>query len=869
MLGSSAFVSKKCMVAWFAVLWLCPLVSGRTNELSHSQQSKSQVNLTKIFGPGEVGETEANTSPQTETTDEQSTENAALPLPAMQQTRSSNSPPSGLAVHIADFAQDQKRIWSSPLRVRLSDAMWLVPLGGVTAGLLATDSQYSASLPHEFNTIEHYKKVSNYGVAGLIGAGAGLYLFSFPTHNPHWRETGFLAGEAALNSLVTVEALKYSLGRKRIDRGEDGGEFFHGGTSFPSGHSAIAWSIAGVIAHEYPGTLSTFLSYGTASAVSIARIRGRQHFPADVLVGGVLGYLVSQSIYSRHHDPDLGGAAFESPHETADAQETRTPSFMGSSYVPLDSWVYPALGRLAALGYIGTASAGLRPWTRLECARLIDEAGERGVDTDSPQEVRQLYRTLSTEFARDRKLMSGERNVGAQLESVYSRSLAISGTPLTDNQHFGQTLLNDYGRPFGRGFNAVVGASGWTTAGPFVMYIRGEYQSSPSETALSPEVHGFISSVDALPSSPPSLPIAATSRFRLLDAYVGMNLANWQLSFGRRSLWWGPSEGGTMLMTNNAAPLANMFSIDRVSPFRLPSFFRYLGNMRVQAFIGQLSGQEFLTTLFYIPSQPNPIIGPTIGQYGQGLHPQPFLTGGKISVRFTTNFEFNMSKTTIYGGPGNPLTTKTFLQSTFGQHIHGDVLGDGRSGVDFSYRMPKLRNWVTLYGEGFTEDEISPINEASKSVWQGGLYLAQTPRVNKLDLRLEGGYTSPTRGSFCTACFYTNGQYLSGYTNDGRLIGTWMGRAAQGELIRTNYWLSPRKKIGLELRHRKIDRQYLPQGGTQNDFGVNADILTELGFRFSGAVQYEQWQIPLLATSFQSNLAASFQVGFWPTPRVH
>jgi hypothetical protein len=247
------------------------------------------------------------------------------------------------------------------------------------------------------------------------------------------------------------------------------------------------------------------------------------------------------------------------------------------------------------------------------------------------------------------------------------------------------------------------------------------------------------------------------------------------------------------------------------------------------------------------------------------LHPQPFLSGGKISFRFTQNFEFNMSKTTIYGGPGNPLTAKTFLKSTFGMHVNGDVLGDGRTAVDFAYRIPKMRNWGSLYGEGFSEDEISPINQVPKSVWQGGLYLAKLPRVNKLDLRLEGGYTSPTRGSFCTSCFYANGQYVNGYTNDGRLIGTWVGRAAQGELIRSNYWISPRKKIGIELRHRKIDRQYLPQGGTQNDIAVNADIYTGLGFRFSGNLQYERWQIPLLATNRQNNVAASFQFGFWPT----
>src|SRR5260370_16624760 len=35
----------------------------------------------------------------------------------------------------------------------------------------------------------------------------------------------------------------------------------------------------------------------------------------------------------------------------------------GSTYVPIDSWIYPALDRLQALGYINYSYGGLRPWT--------------------------------------------------------------------------------------------------------------------------------------------------------------------------------------------------------------------------------------------------------------------------------------------------------------------------------------------------------------------------------------------------------------------------------------------------------------------------------------------------------------------------
>jgi len=765
----------------------------------------------------------------------------------------------GFFGHMTDFVNDQRQIWTSPSHLRLSDANWLVPLGGITAGLFVTDREYSASLNQNPTTIKHYKDLSNYGIAGLIGGGAGLYLLSFPTHNERWRETGFLAGEATLNSLLTVEALKYSLGRQRPYQGNGSGAFFQRGTSFPSEHAAAAWSIAGVFAHEYPGTLPTILAYGAASAVSLSRVQGRQHFPSDVLVGSVLGYLISQKVYRHRHNAEVGGAEWESPHEFVSDDKVRNPSFMGSPYVPLDSWVYPALERLAALGYIKTDILGIRPWTRLECTRLLGEAAELQPETDAPSEVQELYSALSEEFAHDADLMSGDSNRSAQVESVYFRGMGISGKPLTDNYHFGQTILNDYGRPYQEGFNNIAGVSGWTTAGPFVIYTRGEYQYAPSAASLSPTALSFIANVDALPPNPPPLPFASTSRFQLLDAYVGMNVGNWQFSFGRRSLWWGPSDGGTLMFTNNASPLDKMFSIDRVAPVRLPWPFGFLGDIRFQAFIGQVSGQKFRTTTF------SGAAGPTIGEYGHDLVRQPFLSGGKISFKLTRNFEFGLSKTTLYGGPGLPLTLDTLFRSAFGLHYHGDPLGDGRTGADFSYRVPKLRDCLSFYGEVMSEDQPSPIPYMRQSIFQGGLYFAKIPRIPKVDLRLEGGSTNAVGyNSEPAGYFYWNAQYVNGYTNGGAFIGTWMGRSSQGESIRTNYWLSAKRKVALELRHRKIEQNFIPQGGTQSDVALDADIYVGRDFRLSGNVQYEHWQIPLLAINPQSNISASFQFGFWP-----
>ena len=102
---------------------------------------------------------------------------------------------------------------------------------------------------------------------------------------------------------------------------------------FHSEHAAAAWSVAGVIAHEYPGVLPRIAAYGLASLVSYSRIRGRQHFPADVFIGQMMGHMIAQDIYSRHHDPELGGGEWRSLSALARGWESAGTQNLGSPYV--------------------------------------------------------------------------------------------------------------------------------------------------------------------------------------------------------------------------------------------------------------------------------------------------------------------------------------------------------------------------------------------------------------------------------------------------------------------------------------------------------------------------------------------------------
>jgi membrane-associated phospholipid phosphatase len=756
---------------------------------------------------------------------------------------------------------DQKQIWTSPAQIRLSDTEWLVPLSGITAGLFVTDRDFSKHLSQNPTTIRHYKTLSNGGVAALIGGAGGMWALGHVSHNEHWSETGFLAGEAALNSLVAVESFKYALRRGRPYQGDGSGPFFqNGGTSFPSEHAAAAWSVAGVIAHEYPGPLTKIIAYGLASLVDVSRVRAHQHFPSDVLVGSMIGNLIAQDIYSRHHDPELGGGEWRSISQIFRGNGDLSPANQGSPYVPLDSWIYPVFDRLIGMGMIDSGFSGVRPWTRSECARMLGEASDR--IEEGPAEAEKLYRILETEFKEDLEGTSGDQPYRARVESVYTRATEISGEPLslTDGYTFGQTLINDFGRPFERGFNSVAGFSAWTTAGRWVGYVRAEYQHSPSAPPLSDSARLTIAQVDPFPGPPPATPISSVNQFQLLDAYVGLNFNNWQATFGQQSLWWGPGNGGPMLFSNNALPI-EMFRLNRITPLQLPRFLHWLGPMRTEFFFGQFAGHEFLLT----PSGP-------IGQFGQSLDPQPFIHGQMISFKPTTNLEFAFFRTTIYGGPGYPLTFHHLISSLFatGNEKAGAASkpGDRQSGLSFSYRLPGVRNWLTLYGDGFTDDEFSPIAYVDVSAWHAGLYLSHFPHVSCLDLRVEGVYTDVPGGVGANTknpgSFYQNGTWRDGYTNNGALMGSWIGRGGQGAQAWSNYWFSPRNRLQFNFRHQKVSQEFIPGGGSLTDFGVRSDYSLRPDLSLSVSVQHERWLFPAIQPNVSRNVTAAVQILFEP-----
>jgi hypothetical protein len=510
----------------------------------------------------------------------------------------------------------------------------------------------------------------------------------------------------------------------------------------------------------------------------------------------------------------------------------------GSVYVPLDSWVYLAFDRLAGLGAINEQFAGLRPWTRIQCAQLVVEAEKSLIKSeDGTQEAAELDAALRQEFSEDINVLEGgpARQVG--VESVYSKAMGISGTPLRDSFYFGQTISNDFGRPFNTGFNNASGFSAQAVRGRFFAYLRGEYQRSPAYAGLNQTQQAYIELQAAIPTSPNSQTTGTINQFDLLDTYFGMRLGVFDVAFGKQSLWWGPGTMGGMLMSDNIDPVL-MLKVNQVQPLVLPSVLKYLGPVRVQGFMGRLADYH----------------------YPRG----PYIHGEKIMLKPSPNLEIGFSRTTMAFGQGIPFTFRNLISTYFSVTDIGsnpnpqDYPGKRFGGLDFSYRLPYLRRWVTIYTDNMNADDVSPLVNPSRAMYNPGIYVSQVPRFQKIDFRFEVANTR-TRGEPYTSFFYREG-----YTNKGFLIGDTVGRHGSAFDASSTYWLTPRRRIQVGWREERVSKEFIPSGGSQDSLRVKADWLVAKEIEFSVLAQREHWRFPFLDMYKQSDNVFSLQFTVYP-----
>jgi hypothetical protein len=548
------------------------------------------------------------------------------------------------------------------------------------------------------------------------------------------------------------------------------------------------------------------------------------------------------------------------------------PSQLGSAYIPVDSWVYPAVWRLYALGYLDTVYLGMRPYTRASLQHMLEQAQAHIQDNDpSPggDEAQGIYESLTRELQFDEQGPCGAHKGSTRVESIYSIERGISGTPLRDSYHLGSTIINDYARPYQAGFNDYSGASGYASAGRFQIYVRGEFQGAPSgagySTGLSQQLASvvdltqfffnqtcwnapapFPASCVPLPlniqSTIPAGPISAKFDGRFLEAYASAQWLNHVISFGKQDEWLGPGLGAGMAYSNNAENIYS-FRINRIEPLRIPGLSYITGPFRYEFLVGSLKGHVY----------PN----------------DPWVHVEKLSFRPTENLEFGFERTVIWGGKGHePINLHSFLRSFFSTSAPQAAVKDSprdpgaRFGAfDVSYRIPLMRKWLTFYTDSEAHDEVSPPDSPRRSSYRPGLYLSHVPGVAKLDLRAEAVNTDPSTTDSQGGRFeYWEDIQRQGYTNQGQLFGDWIGREDKGGQGWLTYHLSGNEWLQLGVRSQKATKDFIPGGTTLNDVSFQAVKRIGKNLELNGYFSSERWRAPIYPTGTPTYPAAQHNV---------
>jgi hypothetical protein len=551
------------------------------------------------------------------------------------------------------------------------------------------------------------------------------------------------------------------------------------------------------------------------------------------------------------------GPVPEAPHTDA----------LGSTYIPVDSIIYPMVLRLYSMGYMDTEFIAMRPWTRRSLLHALDKTAD-DVTYDGNPEAEAILARLQDYLSDETPGGSAQRGAVYGIESAYTRIEGIGGPVLRDSYHLGQSVYNDYGRPYSTGFNNVTGFSSVNEYGRFSLYVRGEYQHAPAYSGYSLNLASQLSTADEILFAPPNDPqstipygnTGSVSTFSLLEANLAYHWWGHEISIGKSDSWLGPGMGGGMAWSNNAQDIYS-FRINRVEPLHIPLLSKVTGPLRYDFMVGSLKGH----------TSPN----------------DPWVHAEVFSFKPTKNFDFSFERTVIWGGHGHgclnpstnvvtpcnePITIHTFLKSFFSLSDTTAALKYSRddpgarfSAFTFSYRLPFLRKYVTLYTDAISHDDVTPVSAPRRAAYRPGVYISQIPHLPKVDLRFEASSTdTSTLRSLGGQFNYYEIVQLQGYTNKGFIMGDWIGREAKGGNAWLTYHLSSDEWVQLEYMNKKTPKDFIPLGTTQNQFTVDVVKNFHHAIQLNAWMQYEHWKAPIWKAGPQSDVVVAAQIKFFP-----
>ncbi len=176
--------------------------------------------------------------------------------------------------------------------VRPHNLAWELPMAAGVGLLIAKYDVPAADRIQSTSLQQTAGRWSNIGIGMELGSAGLAYAAGCTKHNSHLSTAGFKALDSAGAALLIDAMVKVAFNRQYPYGPHSRGEFWEGGKSFASGHSAVSFGFASAIAHQYPhNRWVKWGAYALATGVSLSRYPAKKHFPSDIVVGATIGYL--------------------------------------------------------------------------------------------------------------------------------------------------------------------------------------------------------------------------------------------------------------------------------------------------------------------------------------------------------------------------------------------------------------------------------------------------------------------------------------------------------------------------------------------------------------------------------------------------
>ncbi|MBZ0253903.1 MAG: capsule assembly Wzi family protein, partial [Candidatus Methylomirabilis sp.] len=308
-----------------------------------------------------------------------------------------------------------------------------------------------------------------------------------------------------------------------------------------------------------------------------------------------------------------------------------------------------------------------------------------------------------------------------------------------------------------------------------------------------------------------------TSDVRLHKGYVKLGLADTEIEVGRDSLWWGPAQRASLILSNEAAPL-DLVKLSNPEPFLLPWILRYLGPIKGGVFGARLDLQRAISS---------------VRDYDRL---NPYLVGMRVQLKPLPWVELGLSRTIFFRttrSDGSRLSARDFLKILAGINLEGpNDTSNQLAGYDVLVRLPFLRN-TEVYVQSIGEDEAGAI--PTKESYIGGVYIPRLLSDASVDFRVEGTITHEVYG--------LSTPFPEGYVYKRLSLGSPAGSDAMELWGRATWDATPEITFALEGQYWE---RAVPLSFEAPPVGASADETS-----YGGKAEVSWWAADWLQATFE------------------